>query len=139
MEGREAVYPRIIVEESVVERSANDERLWKEGHSKSDEVAYVDHLLKTDEADLSFVDYVGAIKTELEYYGEYLQFLHRHKQLIEQGLTETSRSDVRRKYAWLKNYQNRQVMQEMVAFRLDEYEPELKGTPRQFLEPLVLS
>ena len=139
MEGREAVYPRIIVEESVMERLANDDRLWKEGHSKSDEVAYVDHLLKTDEAGLGFVDYVGAIKTELEYYRDYLQFLYRHKQLIEQGLVATSRSDVRRKYAWLKNYHNRQVIQEMATFHLDDYEPELEGTPRQFLEPLVLS
>ena len=50
MEEREAVYPRIIVEEDVMERFTNDETLWKEDHSKSDEAGYVTHMLKTDEA-----------------------------------------------------------------------------------------
>ena len=55
------------------------------------------------------------------------------------GLAVTSRGDVRRKYAWLKNYHNRQVIQEMDTPHLDDYDPELEGTPRQFLDPLVLS
>ena len=139
MEEREAIYPRIVVAEAVMERFANDKRLWKEGHSKSQEVGYVDQLLTADEAGLGFVDYLGAIKTEMEHYWDYLQFLQRHKDLIERGLAITSRRDVRRKYAWLKNYHNRQVTQEMVTPHLDDYDPELEGPLRKFLDPLILS
>ena len=78
MEEREAVYPRIIVDEAVMKRFAKDKALWKEGHSKGQETRYVTHLLKSDEAGLGFVDYLGGIKTEVDHYGEYLEFLERH-------------------------------------------------------------
>ena len=138
MEDREAVYPRIIVEEAVMERFANDETLWREGHSRSDEAEYVAHLLKTDDAGLSFVDYLGAFQTEVDHYGQYVELLARHRQLVERGLSEVSRRDVRRKYAWLKNYHNRQVSHDMDRPDLDDFQPELECTLRQCLEPLVL-
>ena len=122
MEEREAIYPRIIVEEAVMERFADDETLWKEDHSQSDEAKYVAHLLKVDEAGLSFVDYLGAIKTEVDYYSEYLEFLERHKRLVEGGLSAACHRDVRRKYTWLKNYHNRQVCQEMNRPDLDDFQ-----------------
>ena len=140
MEGREAVYPRIIVDEAVMKRFAEDRALWREGHSKCQEQRYVTQLLKSDEAGLGFVDYLRGIKTEVDHYGEYLEFLERHSNLIRQGLSSASRRDVRRKYAWLRNYHNKQVKQEMDTPNLDDPNPELDGaTLRELLEPLVLS
>ena len=139
MEEREAIYPRIIIEEAVIERFENDRSLWKEGHHKSQEAAYLGDLLKTDEAGLKFVDYLGAVETEMDDYGSYLEFLQRHKELVERGLSVTSRREVRRKYAWLKNYHDSQVKHEMDKRNLDDFQPDLEGTLREFLEPLVVA
>ena len=140
MEAREAVYPRIIVDEAVTKRFAKDKALWKEDHTKVQETRYVAHLLKSDEAGLGFIDYLGAIKSEVDHYAEYLEFLERHSTLIRRGLSAASRRDVRRKYAWLRNYHNEQVKNEMDTPHLDDVQPELDGgTLREFLEPLVLS
>ena len=139
MEEREAVHPRIIVDEAVMTRLAQDKALWKEGHSKAQETRYVEHLLKSDEAGLGFVDYLSAMKTEVEHYGEYLDFLERHRNLIDQGLGAASRRDVRRKYVWLRNYHNSQIEYEMDTPNLDDIQPELDGaTLREVLEPLIL-
>lgn len=140
MEEREAVYPRIIIDEAVMERFPKDKALWKEGHSKAQETHYVGNLVKSDEAGLAFVDYLRAIKTEAGDYGEYLQFLNRHAELTRQGLSAATRREVRRKYSWLRNYHNRQVEWELGASNLDEVQPELQGaTLRECLEPLVVS
>ena len=140
MEEREAVYPRIIVDEAVMQRFPKDKALWKEGHSEAQETRYVRDLVKADEAGLAFVDYLRAIKTEVEHYGEYLGFLERHADLIRQGLSDPSPREVQRKYAWLRNYHDRRVEWEMGASNLDDIQPELEGaTLRECLEPLVVS
>ena len=140
MEEREAVYPRIIIDEAVTRRLPNDKALWKDGHSKAQETRYVRDLVETDEAGLAFVDYLRAIQTEVEDYAEYLEFLDRHAELIRQGLATRLPREVRRKYAWLRNYHNRQVQSEMGASNLDDMQPELDGaTLRECLEPLTVS
>ena len=140
MEEREAVYPRIIIDEAVMERFPKDKALWKEGHDQAQEDRYVRDLIKEDEAGLAFVDYLRAIKTELENYSGYLRFLEGHRDVVRQGLSAATQREVRRKYAWLRNYHNRQIEQEMDRPDLDELQPELDGaTLRQCLEPLVVS
>ena len=140
MEEREAVYPRIIIDEAVMQRFPKDKALWKEGHSEIQEDRYLRDLVKTDEAGLGFVDYLRAIKTEVEHYGEYLVFLERHAELIRQGLSTPSPREVLRKYAWLRNYHNCQVEWELGASNLDDVQSELEGaTLRECLEPLVVS
>ena len=59
--------------------------------------------------------------------------------LIDQGLGAASRRDVRRKYAWLRNYHNSQLEHEMDTPNLDDIQPELDdATLREVLEPLIL-
>lgn len=139
MEEREAVYPRIIIDEAVMKRFPKDMALWKEGHSRAQETDYVEDLVRVDEAGLAFVDYLKAMRGEVPYR-EYLGFLERHAELVRQGLSTTTRREVRRKYTWLRNYHNRQVELELRATNLDEIQPKLEGaTLRQRLEPLVVS
>ena len=139
MEEREAVYSRIIVDDEVIDRFRNDKSLWWEGHSQSQEAASVNDLLKSDEAGLNYVDYLGTIKREMEDYAVYLEFLKGHKELIENGSSMGLGRVVRRKYAWLKNYHNRQFSEEMNNPHLDDFCPELEGTLREFLEPLEIA
>ena len=139
MEEREAFYPRVIIDEAVMERFAKDKALWKEGHSQAQETRYVRDLVKADEAGLSFVDYLGAIRHEIDY-GAYLHFLKKHGDLVRQGLSAVTQREVRRKYAWMRNYHNHQLEQEMDRPDLDDPQPELDGaTLRECLEPLVVS
>lgn len=139
MEEREAVYPRIIVDEEVIDRFRNDKSLWREGHNQSQEAASVNDLLKSDEAGLNYVDYLGAVKWDMDSYAGYLEFLEAHKRLIENSSSMDLGRVVRRKYAWLKNYHNRKLSEEMNNPHLDDFWPELEGTLREFLEPLEVA
>ncbi len=139
MEEREAIYPRIIVDEEVINRFRNDRSLWREGHRQAQEVTYVENLLKRDAAGLSYVDYLSAIESEIGSHAGYLEFLEGHKELIENGFAMDLERVVRRKYEWLKNYHNRRLSKIMKNSHLDDFRPELDGTLRESIEPLVVA
>ena len=106
MEGREVIYPRIAVHEDVIARHQNDESLRREDHSLEDDEKYLSGILIEDEAGLQSIDYLRASFYEFETYTDWLLFLGGHKRLIETGLAENTNAVVRRKYNWMKIYQN---------------------------------
>lgn len=119
MEGGEVIYPRIAIHEDLIERHQQDRALWREGHSYEDEERHLKNLLNQDESGLHYIDYLRASLGEIdgEYDGEYdgwIEFLNRHKTLVENGLANSPNATIRRKYSWLKNYHNT-VIDENIA------------------------
>lgn len=111
MESSEVVFPRIAVDEMVLSRVQTDSSMHKEGHTHEQEMKFYDNLLAEDLSGLRYIDYLDAARVESEDYGEYVEFLRRHKALVEKGLeaSDISSPKVRRKYNWLRNYHNKQV------------------------------
>ena len=138
IEENKAIYPRIVMEEDIIKRLKEDRSLWKEGHTKHEEMGYLSELVKSDEAGLLYINYLHAIKTEMEDYTDYLRFLQRHKQLIKEGSSVARTREVKMKYTWLKEYHNKQVADEMNTSPIDEFIPDWECTPRDALEPLLI-
>lgn len=107
MEEGEVIFPRIAIHEDVIERHRQDRTLWREGHSYADEQRVLNNLLRQDESGLQYIDYLRASLGEID--GElvgWIEYLGRHKTLVESGLADSTNATVRRKYSWLKNYHN---------------------------------
>lgn len=141
MERKEVVFPRIAVEERVIQRftNRNDPSLRSEVNTYEYEVNFLNDILKEDESGLFFIDYLNAGPDEFDdgYAGLY-GFLQRHHSLISRSLESIERPDILRKFTWLKKYHNSCIFDEMKRVELDEFQPELENTPRDILEPLII-
>lgn len=114
MEEGEVIFPRIAIHEDVIERHRQDQTLWREGHSYEDEERHLNNLLRQDESGLHYIDYLRASLDELDgEYAGWIEFLGRHKTLVESGLADNPNATVRRKYSWLKNYHNAVIDENM--------------------------
>jgi hypothetical protein len=138
MEENEAIYPRIVVEESAVERFASDPNLWREGHDFDDENQHLQKLLKQDEAGLYFIDYLGASLEELDHgFVGYLELLEKHKSMIEEGITHSGRNaKISRKYNWLKRYHNAQIDDDLAGLNPDAFVEDLGRPAAELLQEL---
>lgn len=140
MESQEVMFPRIAVEEAVLDRLRSDPKMRREGHTLEQELEYYDELLEEDSSGLRYIDYLGAALEESEDYGEYVRFLEYHKILVEKGLEDCgSNPKVRRKYNWLRNYHNRRVQAEADKFEPEEWYEEYECVIRDVLESLLLT
>lgn len=141
MERKEVVFPRIAIEERVIQRftNRNDPSLRSDVNTYEYEVQFLNDILKEDESGLCFVDYLNAGPGEFDdaYAGLY-EFFQRHHNLISSSLESLERPDILRKFNWLKKYHNSRICAEMESVELDKFEPELEDTPRNILEPLVI-
>jgi len=107
MEDAEVIFPRIAIHEDVIERHRQDRTLWREGHSYADEERALNNLLRQDDSGLHYIDYLRASLGEIDgEYAGWIEFLGRHKSLVESGFADSPNATVRRKYNWLKNYHN---------------------------------
>ena len=140
MESEEVVFPRIAVDEAVLDRLRSDPTMRREGHTLEQELEFYDKLLEEDASGLRYIDYLGAALGECEDYGEYMQFLEYHKTLVENGLIGKGlKPKVRRKYNWLRNYHNKRVRAEAVKFEPNEWSEEHECVIRDVLESLLLT
>lgn len=110
IETHEAIYPRIVVDQSAYDAFLIDRRLHKEGHSAKMEVGYVDKLLRVDADGSWYIDYLAASETEFDLPGGYFEFLGSHAGLVRDKL-ETTTGAVRAKFEWLAQYHNSVVGQ----------------------------
>lgn len=110
IETDEAVYPRIVVDDALLEAHRADKRLWMSGNSYADEKKAVAGLLATGDDGIRYIDYLAQIG-EFDSPAHYLEFLGRHAELIRKGREET-KTDRRtaRKFEWLARYHNAQVI-----------------------------
>jgi hypothetical protein len=108
LESSQANYPRIVIDPAALNIFRNDRQLWADHHDLEDEIHYLKAILQRGDDGLWFIDYLGAIRIELEEPSvEYPAFLRRHKALIlENGVTGSKSSRVMYKYLWLVNYHN---------------------------------
>ena len=109
IETDEAVYPRIVVDDALLEAHRTDKRLWMSGNSYADEERAIDGLLATGDDGIRYIDYLAQLG-EFDSPAHYLLFLERHAALIRRGREET-KADRRtaRKFEWLARYHNAQV------------------------------
>jgi hypothetical protein len=103
LESTMAKYPRIVVNQSVLDELATNANLWV--HDRDDELDAVNSLLRRDEEDgLLYVDYLRVIRGESEGQ-EFDDLVFNHDALIKKGLHRYSTDiGVRPKYEWLRRY-----------------------------------
>lgn len=138
LESKEAVYPRIIVDDFAMEEHQRDPRL-----STEDEEFELHKLLASGEDGTLFIDYLNASESEFDSGGEYLEFLARHHAIVQNGLREFTSGSVYRKYVWLQIYHNKAVrrMIEHVAGSPDlqqEFATDYEIDAREFVQSLLV-
>lgn len=106
IETKEAVYPRIVVDEAAYQQFLADSRLHKFGNEPEEEVARINDLLRIGEDGTRFVDYLAAGERAFDKFSSYLAFLEQHAELVRSNLIEGHPGAVRRKYVWLGHYHN---------------------------------
>lgn len=105
-----AIFPRIVVDHSVLEEVRINRFIRHPDHDSRTELEYIQELLATDENDVLFVDYLRAIGSEFSDYADYLKFLNTHRGVILDGLVRYRKKQrIYRKYTWLKKYHNSTV------------------------------
>lgn len=116
LESEFANYPRIVVGPEAFQDFRTDDRLHADHHDLVDEIHYLRRLLRQSDDGLWFVDYLRAIRGELDDPDMYPVLLDRHRQTIVSG-AQTPAPRIQQKYLWLALYHNR-VCDE---FGVDDY------------------
>lgn len=100
---RSAKFPRIIVDNAILERIAQDEKFKMPHHDFEYEFQEVVKVLREEEC--VYLDYLKIIKDEVDYIEYYYILLNKHRALIQKEL-ENEDPTVQEKYNWLKLYHN---------------------------------
>ena len=114
LESKAAMYPRIILDRSVVDVGAKNSAM---NHSFSEEKEYVQSLLEQDSDGMYYIDYFFKAQSELddpEY--DFPDYINNLGEIIRKGLMASShhsKADLRVKYSWMRERFNRMV--EIVA------------------------
>lgn len=109
IESNEARYPRIIIDEEVLEAHRTVEQLRGEHNTFEYEISFITSILKKDADGKYFIDYL-ANHSEFDDLGSYFSFLKKHADLIRIGLIKNSGNPrLLSKYEWLKDYHNTYV------------------------------
>jgi hypothetical protein len=97
--------PRIILDPHLFDMIRQNPLL--RAHDFESEALELNQLLKRDDSGLQFIDYLGAIESELDDPEDYPDLLFSHKELIEKGLEDhQSNLGVLSKFFWLRHYHN---------------------------------
>ena len=79
LEAKYAVYPRIVLSPKLIKETKCNKLLRSEVNSYAMELQLIAHLIKQGDDGLWFVDYIGAMESELDNPAKYLQYLLKHK------------------------------------------------------------
>ena len=105
-----AIYPRVIVDPDLLIEFEQNKRLWSENNKFQDEFEFVYRLLQEGDDAFWFVDYLKAIRQEVDEPEIYLKVLLNHRNLIiNRARRPQITINVMQKLIWLANYQNRLV------------------------------
>jgi hypothetical protein len=101
-----ASYPRIIIDDWLFGELKRNPVL--RAHDHKEELKYIRALIRKDTDGLWFIDYLGAIQTDMEHPEEnYPRFLRRHADLISEGLSHHRlEKKILSKFRWLQGYHN---------------------------------
>ncbi|MBA4800292.1 MAG: hypothetical protein H2040_00360 [Euryhalocaulis sp.] len=142
IETHEAIYPRVVIDESAYQRFRSDPRLHKEDHDVEEEANYVDRLLRLDADGSRFIDYLSASESEFDDPPSYFMFLEQHAKLIREKLT-TTRGRARKKFMWLADYHNMVITEILAKFEdgqrsAETFEAEWEADPMTFLRAIIV-
>jgi hypothetical protein len=107
LESSFANYPRIVIDPDVFKALRTDQRLHAEHHDVTQEIKYIKRLVRKGDDGLYFIDYLGAIRNEMdepEAFPEYLADLK--KEIVSQAVSAASNLSVLQKYLWMAKYLN---------------------------------
>lgn len=138
LESKAAMYPRVILDHSVIEAGSNNRN---RNHSFSEEQEYVQSLLEQDSDGMFYIDYFFKAQSELndpEY--DFPEYIENLADIIRKGLmgsSHHSRADVRVKYSWMRERFNRMVdivttkeavsrLKNSAEYELEEFYSDLK-------------
>lgn len=110
LESKAAMYPRVILDNSVIEVGAKHGKL---KHSFNQEKKYVHSLLEQDSDGMYYIDYFFKAQSELDdpTY-DFPEYIHNLGEIIRKGLmgsSHHSKADIRVKYSWMRERFNQMV------------------------------
>lgn len=115
LESRVAIYPRVVIDPSVIEALKREPLLKKDTNRVADEVADIMELIRRDADGVWFIDFLHAALEEVDEPKLYGQLLDRHKSAVELALGRCKRlDDVAVKVLWSANYHN-EVLDRLIA------------------------
>ncbi len=110
LESKAALYPRVILDRSVVETGATFK---DSGHSRQEERKYVESLLEKDSDGMYYIDYFFKAQSELDDPDyDFPAYIDNLGEIIRKGLMASahhSKVDLRIKYSWMRERYNRMV------------------------------
>lgn len=107
LESSYATFPRIVIGPEAFEALRSDPRLVSEHHDLVDEIHYTRNLLRQGDDGLWSINYLWAIREELDEPGDYPDLLDEHKALIAERASRARASPrVMHKLLWLARYHN---------------------------------
>jgi len=106
LESEKAIYPRIVISPKWMTALKSDKLMQSKNHTLKEELKYINKLIKKDDDGLYFIDYIRAIRSELDDpEAGYILFLERHRSLIKRNLTKhAGQKRVLQKYEWIARY-----------------------------------
>ncbi len=142
IENNEAVSPRIVIDDNAYQSFLNDARLRNQDHHLTEERSYVDRLLRIDEDQKRFIDYLAASESEFDDLASYFLFLESHAKLVREKLAVTT-GKVREKFEWLATYHNSVVQDVLDGYAAGgrsakAFEADFGVDPVSFLEEQVI-
>ena len=103
LERDRAKYPRVIVDDRIFEVLKGVPGAWL--HDERTDMRHLQFLTRRDADRKRFVDYLRAIRSELDDPAYYSICLAQHNEVIRNGLRRYRRNGrIRPKYDWLKRY-----------------------------------
>ena len=106
LESQFAVHPRIVLDPKVIETYVHNPSMRGE-HSIEEDFEYISDLIREGDDGLYHVDYLRAVRTELNKQSDYPSLLLAHRDMITKRASEIeSFNSSKKKYIWLARYHN---------------------------------
>lgn len=107
LESQFALSPRIVIGHEAFDALRTDRRLICKGHTLKEDIAYIRNMVTRGDDGLWFVDYLAAIRGEMDQQELFPEYVDRHRAHIVAGATSApARSRIFQKYLWLAHYLN---------------------------------
>ncbi|WP_437947556.1 hypothetical protein WME98_43530 [Sorangium sp. So ce296] len=115
--------PRVIVDPRLLRETEENADLRASHHSVMEELGYIRKLLRADADGLLFVDYLWAIRSEMDEPSLYLDFFKDHRRLVTRKLDAATVLDgASRAWIWMWSYHNVVFRELKRSWRLDDQE-----------------
>jgi hypothetical protein len=126
LESKYAIYPRVIVDPLVVREYFTEPAMQGHAHDLEHDMTYLQGVLRVGDDQLPFVDYLRAMRSELDDPTSYRSQLLAHRTHIVSAATALNTfNNAKQKYFWLAGYHNSVVESEIAE---DAQEPLMLNT-----------